>query len=187
MKTLTGSIFGSIAIFVWCLFMGVTVGSIGIGAVFPQANIIAKPFVCPNGKMSFEQTTSNPLPGTTYTQTAWVCIDNQTGAETELGLFPMSLYAGLIYGLLLYAVVEAVILLYQRGQASATGTDASRPAWNATSTPSFKTSRGSRTSQAPPAGSNTLARMERLKELRAANMISEDEYQQKRSEILKDL
>ena len=38
---------------------------IGLGAAFPPINLVAKPFICPNGNMRYEQATSNPLPGTT--------------------------------------------------------------------------------------------------------------------------
>src|SRR5437764_9218058 len=98
MKITAGLVGWGIAAFVWSIFMGVTAISIGVGAAFPPANRIAKPFVCPNGQMTLNQQVSNPLPGTTYTTITWYCVDAQSGDKTELGIFPMSLYAGAIYG-----------------------------------------------------------------------------------------
>jgi hypothetical protein len=114
--------------FVWCIFMGITVGSIGIGAVLPAANLIAKPFVCPAGQMQMDSQTFNPYPGTTITQETWYCIDGSTGAKTELGLFPMSLYAGTIYGLLFFVVVFWVMFFNARKSPAApvTGNFSSR-------------------------------------------------------------
>ena len=54
MKITTSTIGWGIAAFVWSIFMGVTALSIGVGAAFPPANLIAKPFVCLNGQMTFD-------------------------------------------------------------------------------------------------------------------------------------
>jgi hypothetical protein len=92
-------------VFIWCIFMGVTAVSIGFGAAFPPLNLVAKPFVCPNGDMQYQESVSNPLPGTTYTQIGWYCVDKRSEQTTELEIFPMALYAGAIYGLLIFVVV----------------------------------------------------------------------------------
>ncbi len=97
--------------FIWCLFMGITVGSIGIGAIFPSANLIAGPFVCPGGKMELTTQEYNPSPIETVTTLTWYCVDGKTGAQTELGIFPMSLYAGTIYGLIFFFLVFIAMLI----------------------------------------------------------------------------
>jgi len=89
---------------IWCLFMGVTVGSIGIGAVFPSVNLIAKPFVCPGGQMQVVTKDYHPDPTRTVTTVTTYCVDGKTGVKTELGIFPMSLYAGTICGLVFFAL-----------------------------------------------------------------------------------
>jgi hypothetical protein len=106
--------------FVWCIFMGITVGSIGIGAVFPSANIIAKPFVCPAGQMQVLTQDYHPSPVETVTTLTWYCVDESTGSKTEIGLFPMSLYAGAIYGLLLFLIVLLVMVLQANRRAAQT-------------------------------------------------------------------
>src|SRR4051812_41895485 len=89
-------------VFVWCIFMGITAVSIGVGAIWPPLNLVAKPFVCPNGEMTFNQETLNPLPGTTYTLTGWTCADTGPGEPPrELDIFSIALPAGVIYGLVI--------------------------------------------------------------------------------------
>jgi hypothetical protein len=97
-----------IVIFFWSIFMGVTAISIGVGALYPPLNNIAKPFVCPNGKLSFEQNVNNPRPGTTVTTAVWICTDSRSGSQTVIDAFKMGLYAGPFYGLLLFLVVWLV-------------------------------------------------------------------------------
>jgi hypothetical protein len=87
------------------MFMGITAGSIGVGAIFPAINLVAKPFVCPNGSMQLVTQEYRPSPVETVTTLTWYCEDGQTGAKTELGIFPMSLYAGSIYGFLFFLIV----------------------------------------------------------------------------------
>ena len=97
-------------VFIWFIFMGVTAVSYGFGALYPSLNKIAQPFVCSNGQMSVEEYTSNPMPGTTVTQIYWYCADGKSGAKTKLADFPIHLYAGVLYGLLMSVV--AFILSY---------------------------------------------------------------------------
>jgi hypothetical protein len=92
-------------VFLWCIFMGITVGSIGVGALFPSTNLIAAPFVCPGGTMQNTSQYYQVSPVESVTTITWYCVDGKTGAKTELGLFPMSLYAGAIYGLVFFLVV----------------------------------------------------------------------------------
>ena len=98
--------------FIWCLFMGVTVGSIGIGAIFPSANLFAGPFVCPGGQMQNNSQYYQVSPVESVTTITWYCVDGKTGAKTELGIFPMSLYAGAIYGLIFFVLVFLGMLIY---------------------------------------------------------------------------
>jgi hypothetical protein len=105
-------------IFVWSIFMGVTAISIGFGALFPSMNRITKPLVCPRGEMELETQVYRPYPGSTITTLTWYCTDHETGERTELGLFPMSLYAGVFYGLLLFAAIILGWYLLQKWNAT---------------------------------------------------------------------
>jgi Short C-terminal domain len=163
--------------FVWCWFMGVTAISIGFGALFPSMNLVAKPFVCPNGKMDLTKEVYNPYPGNTITTLTWYCVDEASGAKTELGIFPMSLYAGTIYGWLFFGLaLVGMMIQANRRQKIGEGMQHT-PVRTIFETASFK----------PHYSETILARMKELKELRAANLISEAEYEEKRAEILKSL
>ena len=104
MKTLIGLI----VIFVFCLFMGVTAISMGVGAAYPPINLVAKPFVCPNGEMVSDQSVTNPLPGRTYLSASWTCVE-PSGARTPIR--SVSLFAGPIHGLVLFALCLPLVLL----------------------------------------------------------------------------
>ena len=199
MKLKTSTLFWT---FIWCWFMGVTAISIGFGAIFPSMNRIAKPFVCPHGNMDLTTQVYNPYPGNTITQLNWYCVDEASGTKTELGIFPMSLYAGTIYGWLFFGVVF-VGMLIQANRGQKLRDDVNRANLEIHSPVSVQTSwedmekvRDSlRVHQEELAASNrkltsaesALSRMKELKELRASNLISETEYEAKRAEILKNL
>ena len=188
MKLKTSTLFWT---FIWCLFMGVTAISIGFGALFPSMNLISKPFVCPGGNMTVDEHVYKPYPGKTITTLTWYCVDSQSGQKTEIGLFPMSISAGLIYGFLLFIVVFIGMWFSARRSAGygASGLAALQKQEHESIRDAQYSSHKNfgeipdRTKTAESAS----ARMKELKDLRAANMISESEYEEKRAEILKDL
>lgn len=94
-----------ILLLVWCLFMGVTAISIGVGAAFPPLNQIAGPFVCPNGQMRVDSQTYRPSPGTTVTTLDWQCVDRRTGEAQRINEMNMFLINGLIYGFVLFGAI----------------------------------------------------------------------------------
>ncbi len=191
-------------IFLWSLFMGVTAISIGFGALFPSMNLISKPFVCPNGKMEHVDQVYNPYPGTTITTITWYCVDAR-GGKTELGVFPMNLYSGIIYGLLLFfAILIGMVILTKRSasgpQENENTGDAGIESLNGLEqaerfrkqaekfreqAQQFQKSAGSPRQQKP--SGDAVEKMKELKKLRDADLISEAEYQSKRAEILKEL
>jgi hypothetical protein len=117
MNLKTGTV---IWIFIWSIFMGITAGSIGIGAAFPPANYVAKPFVCPGGQMQLTTQNYQPSPVESVTTLTWYCVDGTTGAKSELGIFPMSLYAGAIYGVLLFLIIILVMVILTNRRAAQT-------------------------------------------------------------------
>ncbi len=187
--------------FVWCLFMGVTAGSIGLGALYPPLNYIAGPFVCPGGQMQVDQQVYNPYPGTTITTLTWYCADVRSGARVELSLFPISLVAGLIYGFLFFVLVICVMWFRAgRGmetQAAPVSVDPELDTLRVLEREEQAQQPGATTRRLAEAGSDVagrlataegvLARMKELHQLRASNLISEAEYQAKRKEILDGL
>jgi hypothetical protein len=157
--------------------MGITAISIGFGALFPSMNLVAKPFVCPGGRMDLTKEVYNPYPGNTITTLTWYCVDEASGVKRELGIFPMSLYAGTIYGWLFFGVVVIGMLILANRRPKI-GEGIQRTPVNTL----FESA-----SYNPHVSDTVLARMKELKELHAANLISESEYEEKRAEILKSL
>ncbi|RIK31164.1 MAG: hypothetical protein DCC56_02955 [Anaerolineae bacterium] len=167
-------------IFIWSIFMGITVGAIGFGAIFPSTNRLAKPLVCPHGDMQLETQTYTPTPVETVTTLTWYCVDPSTGEKTEIGLFPMSLYTGVFYGLILFALIYFGIKIW--------GKPLGKTFSSAPPTPIKRTSAPTPHFGEISAGAgNALRRMKELQQLRDANLISESEYEQKRAEVLKEL
>lgn len=109
-NSLTGFIVG----LVFFIFMGITAISMGFGALYPPLNLIAKPLVCPNGEMGYVRSVYNPLPGTTYIQAGWHCTDPASGDQTRLSNVPINLFAGVIYGVLLFLLVKLIVLIRRR-------------------------------------------------------------------------
>ena len=184
--------------FIFCIFMGITVVSIGIGAAIPSINLIARPFVCPGGQMQNTSQVYTPSPIETVTTITWYCVDEKTGTQTELGIFPMVLYAGVIYGLLLFLLVLIGMEISARRLASNLGSvrnpggaDMAEILDRLGLTEQFhNTSAGQDQQDLAKLLNNSgsaLTRMKELKGLRDANLISEAEYEQKREEILKNL
>ena len=99
---------------VFCLFMGVTAISLGVGAVVPSINQIARPVVCPNGEMTPETNQFRPYPGKKVTTVTWYCVDQQTQSKTMVSSFLVSLYAGSIYGVLLFAPLLLLLVVKSR-------------------------------------------------------------------------
>lgn len=97
MNDKTSTIIGFLA----SIFFGVVAISIGLGSAFPSINLIAKPFVCPNGQMTFDKNVSQPMPGETYATINWYCTDDSSGESVELAYSSIFSFAGIIYGIVL--------------------------------------------------------------------------------------
>lgn len=99
---------------VFCLFMGVTGISFGLGAVYPPLNQIAKPFVCPEGTLRPQSSVSQGRrPGQKVIQVSWACV-GPARAEKPVSGLRIALYAGGIYGFGLYLVFALLSLLRRR-------------------------------------------------------------------------
>ena len=104
--------------FIWCIFMGITVISIGIGSLYPQLNVIAGPFVCPYSQVQVESQPYQVSPVESGYTLTYYCVDNRTGSKTELDFWPKHLYAGSVYGLALFILILTIWRLYSRWNAS---------------------------------------------------------------------
>ena len=96
---------------IFSIFIGVTGGSMGLGSLFPQLNLVAKPFVCPNQQMSYTQHVSE-IGTDTYSTATWFCVDEQSGVKTELDSDTVFRYAGPFYGLVLFVILLIMTYFY---------------------------------------------------------------------------
>ena len=149
----------------FCLFSGVFIVSLGFGAILPAINRVAAPLVCPGGKMQLESQTFSILPGQSTTTINWLCIDNNTDVQEGINL-KVILVAGPIYGLLLFALILVPWLI------------AGRPV-----TP--KPYQGAAVFPQKRSGTGTiLKKLQELKELRSEELITEQEYEEKKARVL---
>lgn len=98
---------------VFSIFLGVTAISLGLGAAYPPINFVAGPLVCPDGEMSWSQSVTNPLPGRTYIQAAYLCV-NPSGQPRSINKFWIALVAGTFYGLIIFVIVWAIVAIRKR-------------------------------------------------------------------------
>ena len=192
--------------------MGITVGSIGLGAVFPSVNLITRPFLCRGGQMELVTQDYHPSPIEVVTTLTWYCVDAKTGVRQQMNMWQMSLIAGTIYGLLLAAAVFAGwwLLARSRGPTSSpTGLqemlsgsrmeDSSNLDDLVQSTADLRASTarlrqelqdrvGAAAAVRAGRGSDSVEqRLAKLKGLRDSGLITEQEYAAKKAEILSDL
>jgi hypothetical protein len=130
MKINTSTIIWLILGFIWSWFMGITAVSLGLGSVFPAINMVAKLFVCPGGQMVNNAQNYQVSPVENVTTLTWYCVDNHSGAKTELNSFIVNVYAGSIYGLLIIVSVLIIVYFYRRwGSSTETEKVKKRVAW----------------------------------------------------------
>jgi hypothetical protein len=151
------------------LFFGITVISIGIGAVLTPLQSISAPFVC-GGPAELETQHYSYKPGQSGYTITWYCTDPETGEKVDR-TFPLILASGVIYGVALGLVILA---------------------WGLTGGQTVLSSLGSGERSTPPrarsiGSSDSAARLEKLRELRESGLITEAEYSKKKAEILEEL
>jgi hypothetical protein len=129
--------------------------------------------------MKVDQQVYHPYPGNTITTLTWYCVDEISGEETELGIFPMSLYAGLIYGFLLFVVV-IVGMFYLTNKSPSVSSNASY----SQASPHRSSQEFQGTSKVT---TEAAARLKQLRDLHDSGLISQSEYEEKRAEIIKNL
>jgi hypothetical protein len=172
MKLNLGSVLTMLGI---SLFTGFIIITIGLGAAVPVINRVAAPFACSRGKMQLETETSSYTPGQSTTTLNWLCVDESSGAQEPIN-FKVIMYAGLIYGLGLFVILIGATL----GGVNWGGTSKTEPfvRQGQPDGPLFVARH--------PNALSTQQKLRELKELRSQDLISEQEYEMKRAEILKE-
>lgn len=104
-------ILGILAEFVFSIFIGLTAGARGLGSLYPALNLVARPFVCPNGQMSYTQQVTQ-IGSDTYWDGRWFCVDEKLGGQTELEPNQVFLYASPLYIILFFIMLLLLTYLY---------------------------------------------------------------------------
>jgi len=91
--------------FIFSIFIGITGISMGLGSIYPQLNRVAKPFVCPSQELTYTQQISE-IGSDTYWSATWFCEENEIDPNV------ISLYAGSLYGLVLFILLLIIVYVY---------------------------------------------------------------------------
>ena len=104
-------VFGIVVELIFSIIFGITAGARGLGTLYPQLNLVASPFVCPHGSMSSAQSKNETGTGTEWSA-RWFCVDDQTGARSEIDHTSVILYASPIYILLFFVTLLVITYVY---------------------------------------------------------------------------
>ena len=104
-------IIGIIVELIFSIFLGITGGARGLGSLYPQLNLVAKPFVCPNNHMSYTPHVSE-IGSDTYWSATWFCGGEQLSVKKELDSDTVFLYASPLYSLVFFAFLLAITYAY---------------------------------------------------------------------------
>lgn len=153
--------------FACCMFAGIIIMSIGLGAAFPVLERVASPIVCGEGTMELESKLHTGMPGQSTTTIRWLCIDTHTG-EKEYITFQTAVTAGIIYGLIFFALT----IVYRFVPKPVKKT-------NGEAVTLTKIDRN--------AIVTLQQKMEELRNLKKEGLITEEEYAAKKAELLRRL
>ena len=91
--------------------IGITAGARGVGSIYPQMNLIAKPFVCTAGEMTHSQSISTGATATYYSA-QWFCVNRESGERKEIDPTLVFVAAGIVYGLVFFAILLVIVYIY---------------------------------------------------------------------------
>lgn len=152
------------------LIFGIFVIEIGLGSVYLQLNQVAAPFVCGNDDLEVEQHIDRFVPGETLYSISAYCVDSTSGDKEDV-TNSVQLVAGVIYSVILFVVITGLIFKYRDTLEHKLAMSRGLPG---------QVMRNERPSRVEK-------KLRKLKKLRESNLISEDDYQKKKDEILDKL
>ena len=96
---------------IFSIFLGYTAGAVGFGSLYPQLNLVTKPFLCQDNQMSYEQNVTEIGPDT-YWSARWFCVDSESNAKTEVESETVFLYATPFYSLVIFVILIIITYAY---------------------------------------------------------------------------
>ena len=153
------------------LFTGFIIISIGIGALIPSMHKLTAPLIC-RGEVDVDTTRYSIRPGETYWEHKIYCI--KTGGGVDEITFPAIGMTGLVASAIIFAILAyrwRETLVVDKKDFGTLATDLN-----------FTKKYGKQKKQRSP-----LDRLSELKKMRDQNLISEAEYDRKKTEIMEEL
>ena len=164
--------------FLICAFFGFILCSIAAGSIVPAVDKFAAGWlVCSKGTFEIHQDTYSYRPGESDTMTTDYCVDNATGVKTDVS-FQTMIVAGLVYSVVLFAIVLVFTLVNRRSRPS-TAETVHKPTAPSSSHAANKTPKAT--------GGSHEKRLEELKHMYDTNLINEQEYEEKKKQILDEI
>jgi len=165
------------------LFCGNIGIAIGVGSIYTPINQVARPIVCGKQRLEIVQHRYSYRPGETTWSIDAYCIDDETGAKVERTAL-VHLVSGMFYGLVLFVFFGFLWLLtgvLQRLRGEKPGLAASEQV-------KFNFDQPEPAAAAPSVAAGSVdEKLRKLKQLREANLITEQDFEKKKSEILDNL
>jgi hypothetical protein len=176
--------------FLGCMFVGIIILSIGLGAAIPAMEQISAPIVCPGSKLQLQSDYYYPRPGETDITRAFYCANTPGKVIGDVTLKVM-LVAGVEYGLILFVVIAIYSLVHTlthpaevvKLQPETYPEDPVLRRVEELEEEEARNSTGSLSEGKPDA----YTRLEELRKMYESNLITAGEYADKKAEILRGL
>ncbi len=163
-------------------FFGITVVAIGLGVVITPLLKIAAPFVCPGGDFLLESEMYSYKPGQTGVIRNWYCVTNPSVEPKDVTFIAM-LVAGIIYGLIIFILWT----LFFSKKPNPQQLESILAMNNASAQQGMKLTQMKNANQMMQQAGEIAQRLKDLQELLDAGYITQQEFEEKRAEIIKQI
>jgi hypothetical protein len=183
MKKIKENVVLALVLFAISFFCGFIVFAVGLGSLFPQMNQVARPFVCGDQEMEVKQYVSHYRPGETSWTIQAFCVTAAGNKVDRTGWVQFT--AGLIYSILPFIILVGLAVRAKLAR------DKQEEEYNqrrlaARAAHPVRFPSDAQPEPAPVEGTME-EKLEKLKRLREADLISAEDYQRKKDEILEEL
>lgn len=158
------------------LFFGLM--CVALGTAFTPLMSIGGPLVCGSGEFGIDSQTYSYKPGQVGVTRGPYCLDQQTGEKKDV-TFALIVVDTLIYGAVTFLLLAIAGRRLKSSDAGASPT----ASWLGTQTGESTSAQAKK----KKVSASALEKLSELKEMRDANLISEQEYEQKKADILDKL
>jgi hypothetical protein len=157
------------------LFLGFVCVGTAIGTIIPSINRISAPLVC-NGQMLVEVRHYSVRPGEQSTQNNIYCVDETTGEKRDISIL------AIVVSCLIYSAIIFLLFITNMLWKRLRGNPVQEPPIGLA--PPVSPQNLAQPANIRYSGEDPAISLNKLKELREANLITEQEYETKKAEIL---